>query len=158
MLTSNGVVASDAVAADGRGKQYRLTEVGELLRPPLLELARWGLRFLREPADTDVSCAAWGFLAVQAMIQGTEAPTVDEDYEFLVDEETFHISVADGVVTAARGPAPHAALRLITNAETFIRIGAELLTPFDALAAGLLRIEGEFEAIRRCNRLLGLSG
>lgn len=156
-LGQTGVIEHSPVPVDGRGKQYRLTQVGEQLRTPLLSLARWGMRFLDEPGGTETSRAAWGFLAVQAMIYDRRAPEVDESYEFVVDDEVFHIEVRDGHARAARGAVPDAALTITTSADTFIRIGAQLLTPFDALATGALRMEGDRAAVQRCSRLMGLS-
>lgn len=71
-LTEHGVIEAGGVRGDGRGKQYRLTSRGEQLREPVLALARWGMPFLTEDdAVSGTTRAAWGFLAVQAMINGS---------------------------------------------------------------------------------------
>ncbi|GGM54473.1 HxlR family transcriptional regulator [Longimycelium tulufanense] len=155
-LTEQGVVTSAPVPGDGRGKQYRLTPLGEQLRGPVLNLARWGMGFLTE--DTvGTSRATWGFLAVQAMIRQSEVPEVDETYEFVVGGEIFHIAVRDGVAHARRGHGTDPVLVIDTDTDTFIRVGAELLSPFEALATGKLAISGDHEAVQRCSRLLGLA-
>jgi DNA-binding HxlR family transcriptional regulator/putative sterol carrier protein len=156
-LTERGLIEAAPVPGDGRGKQYRLTELGERLRTPLLELARWGMSFLSETDVGGVSRGAWGFLAVQAMVHGQEVPGVDESYEFRVDDDVFHLRLDGGKATAVRGPADDPAIVVYTDATTFVKIGAELLSPFDALVSGALRIDGDSDAARRCTRLLGLS-
>lgn len=158
-LTERGLIESCPVPGDARGKQYRLTEIGESLRPSLLALARWGMKFLtEEDAAFGISRAAWGFLAVQAMIDESQLPEIEESYEFRVDGEVFHIAVARGKALARRGAAENPALVVSTDAATFIRIGAEMLTPFDAVVSAELKIEGDPKAVARCTRLMGLSG
>jgi DNA-binding HxlR family transcriptional regulator/putative sterol carrier protein len=156
-MTRHGLVEQSPVPGDARGKQYRLTPLGEDLRTPLLALARWGMYFLSEDdAVSGISRAAWGFLAVQAMIEGHHVPDVDESYEFRVDSEVFHIAVTGGQVATSRGPAADPVLVVITDADTFIRIGARMLTPFEAVVTGALEIGGDPLAVQRCIRLIGL--
>jgi DNA-binding HxlR family transcriptional regulator len=158
-LTERGLIESSPVPGDARGKQYRLTSLGEALRPSLLALARWGLKFVTdEDAAFGTSRAAWGFLAVQAMVDQNQLPDIDESYEFRMGGETFHLEVARGRVTARRGAADNPALVVSTDAATFIRIGADMLTPFDAVVSSELRIDGDPKAVARCTRLIGLSG
>ena len=158
-LSERGLIESCPVPGDARGKQYQLTELGESLRPSLLSLARWGMKALtEEDAAFGISKAAWGFLAVQAMIDESKLPDIDESYEFRVDGEVFHIAVAKGKALTKRGPAENPALVVSTDAATFIRIGAEMLTPFDAVVSAELKIDGDPKAVVRCTRLIGLSG
>jgi len=156
-LTDRGLIEAARVPSDGRGRQYRLTTLGEQLRQPLLELTRWGMAFLTEKDVAGVSRGAWGFLAVQAMAHGRPVPPVEEAYDFCIDGDTFHLRLARGTVNAARGPAGDPAAVVHADATTFVRIGAGLLVPFDALVGGALRIAGEPAATRRCTALLGLS-
>jgi DNA-binding HxlR family transcriptional regulator len=156
-LSERGLIEAAPVPGDGRGKQYRLTDLGEQLREPLLELARWGMNFLSEKDVSGISRGAWGFLAVQAMMHGQEVPDVNESYEFRVDEDVFHIRLSGGRATAVRGPATDPVIVVHTDATTFVKIGAEMLSPFDALVSGALRIDGDSAAAQRCTRLLGLS-
>lgn len=157
-LTVRGLIDAEPVPGDGRGKRYRLTELGEELRGPLLELAKWGMRFLSDKDTDGFSRGAWGFLAVQAMMHGVEVPAeIDETYEFRVDEDVFGVHLANGTATALRGAVVDPAIVVRTDANTFIKIGAEIVTPFEAVVSGALRIEGDTAAATRCARLLGLS-
>jgi DNA-binding HxlR family transcriptional regulator/putative sterol carrier protein len=156
-LTVRGLIEAEPVPGDGRGKQYRLTPLGEELRGPLLDLARWGMRFLSEKDVNGISRGAWGFLAVQAMMHGVEVPSnVNETYEFQVDDDVFSVRLADGKATALRGSVVDPAIVVRTDANTFIKIGAEILSPFEAVVSGALHIEGDTGAAQRCARLLGL--
>lgn len=156
-LTEAGVIEHAPVPGDGRGRIYRLTAVGEELREPVLELARWGMRFLTDADTAGATRAAWGFLAVQAMTDRVNVPEVDEEYEFRVDEEVFTIHVAAGAVEFHRGPAAHPAIVVNSDSESFVRIGARMISPFDAIVTGAVKIEGEPDAVHRCTRLLQLA-
>ncbi|MFD6076310.1 winged helix-turn-helix transcriptional regulator [Streptomyces hydrogenans] len=157
-LLAAGIITHEPVVGDARGKLYRLTERGAELQAPLLQLSRWGLGFLtEEDAASGATSSAWGFLAVQAMIYGRPVPPVTESYEFRVDESLFHIRVADGAAEARLGPAEGPAMVATTDARTFVQIGAELLTPLNAVITGRLVIDGEPEAVMRCTQLMGLS-
>lgn len=156
-LSEHGVIEQLPVSGDGRGKMYRLTESGRQLRAPLLALARWGMAFLDEGDTTDVVRAEWGFLAVQAMIDEERVPEVDETYEFRVGDQVFVVEVANGKVGFTRGAAERPDLVVTCDPDTFVRIGARLTTPFDAVATGRVKIEGAPEVIQRCTRMLGLT-
>ncbi|MEU4620101.1 winged helix-turn-helix transcriptional regulator [Actinoplanes sp. NPDC023801] len=157
-LAALGVIEQCPVPGDGRGKMYRLTPAGEMLRGPVLDLARWGLQFLTATdVQTGVSRASWGFLAVQAMIAGRQVPDVEESYEFQVDAEVFHIEVGGGKSIASRGPATDAAIVVTTDATTFVQIGSRMLSPFQAVVTGRLKIDGDPDAIVRCTDLMGLA-
>jgi len=156
-LSDRGLIEASPVPGDGRGKRYQLTELGERLREPVLDLAKWGMRFLSDQDVDGVTRASWGFLAAQTMVRGRQVPDVDEEYEFRLAHEVFHLELTMGRAAAVRGPAAAPAIIVHADATTFVRIGAGLLTPFDALVSGALRIEGDAAAAQRCTRLLGLS-
>jgi DNA-binding HxlR family transcriptional regulator len=156
-LAEQGVIEQLPVPGDGRGKLYLLTERGQELRAPLLSLAKWGMQFLGE-GDRDGSVRAeWGFVAVQAMVIPERIPDVDESYEFRVGDRAFTVEVSGGEVSYRLGAGMDPALVITSDPETFVRIGARMISPFDALAAGEIKIEGAAEAVQRCTRMLGLS-
>ncbi|HET6501520.1 MAG TPA: winged helix-turn-helix transcriptional regulator [Amycolatopsis sp.] len=156
-LTESGVVEQLPVPGDGRGKLYRLSPLGEQLRAPLLALARWGMNFLAENDRGGAVRAEWGFLAVQAMVDQSRVPEVDESYEFRVGDEVFSIEVRDRAVKFLRGGTTEPALTITSDPDTFVRVGARMVTPFEAVAAGDIKIDGAGEAIRRCTNMLGLN-
>ncbi|MCA1561454.1 MAG: winged helix-turn-helix transcriptional regulator [Chloroflexi bacterium] len=157
MLTEHGVIEQLPVPGDARGRLYRLTEAGQELRRPLLALAKWGMRFLDEDDRAGVVRADWAFLAIQAMIVEDKIPDVDQVYEFRVGENIFTIKVHGGEVGFQRGSVSLPDLTIRCDPDTFVRIGARMLTPFDAIVAGDVKIEGEAEVIHRCTRMLGLT-
>ena len=158
MLTEHRVIEPIAVPGDSRGKMYRLTEVGEQLRAPVLGLAKWGMQFLEPEDSTKAVRDEWGFLAIQSMIIEESIPTgVDEIYEFRVGAHCFAIEVRDGSVAFHAGSVSVPDLTITCDAETFIRIGARMLSPFDAIITGAVKVDGDPDVIHRCTRLLGLT-
>lgn len=143
---------------DGSTHGYRLGPAGEGLRPVVLALSRWGVGLLGEPNADMVTRPHWALLAVQAMADAGRRPDLRETYEFQVDDEIFHAELASGTVTTRRGPAGDAVLRVRTDAVTFVRIGAGVLGPFEAVASGALEFTGEPDAVLRCAAVLGLTG
>lgn len=156
-LVDRGIVEQLPVPEDGRAKRYRLTELGQELRQPVLALARWGMNFLAEEDRTGTKRAKWGFLAVQSMIVESEIPDVAQRYEFRVDDETFTIEIQDGQVSFHQVSIAEPDLVIECDADTFIRIGARMLTPLEAIATGDVSIKGDSDAINRCIRMLGLN-
>lgn len=156
-LLAADVIERSAVEDDARGTRYRLTEHGHELRESVLLLARWGMHHVKPEHEAAMRRPAWAFLAVQAMIMGRSAPAdVDERYEFRVDGDPFHIDVSGGAVVARVGPAREPAIVMTTDSATFVRIGADLTTPFEAVVSGSLVLEGDMAAVGRCTRLMGL--
>jgi DNA-binding HxlR family transcriptional regulator len=156
-LTEQGVIEQLPVPGDGRGKLYRLSPLGEQLRGSLLGLAKWGMQFLAENDRDGEVRAEWGFLAVQAMVLPDRIPDIDENYEFRVGDDVFTVEVRDGAVKFLRGGTPAPALVITSDPETFVSIGARMVSPFEALAGGSMKFEGSPEALQRCSRMLGLS-
>ena len=157
MLGEHGLVRKVS-SPSPKEKGYELTEQGRELRGPVLDLAGWGLRFLGAPTDDQIVRPSWGFLAVQAMIDVRRVPDdVDEAYEFQVDDAVFHIRLQNGKAWAVDGPYDgSAAMVAVTDARTFVEIGARHLTPFVAVASGRLALRGDSDAVVRASTLLGL--
>ena len=156
-LTDCGVIERATVNGDARGRVYALGEVGQALREPVLQLARWGMQFLTQEPTAGETRAEWGFLAINSMIDQDAVPDRDECYEFHIDDEVFTVSVDSGTVTTRRGAGTDPVLQVFTDARTFLDIGAGLTTPFEAAVSGRLVMAGALSAVNRCNVLLGLA-
>jgi len=92
----------------------------------------------------------WGPGAMRATFRAEAARGVFETYEMHIDDEVFHMVVADGTLEAAAGPAPAADFVLSTDVFTFMAIGAGQISPMDALASGRAGMQGDADAAMRC--------
>jgi DNA-binding HxlR family transcriptional regulator/putative sterol carrier protein len=155
-LVTMGVVRQTDTAGTSSRLSYELTEQGQRLRPIVLGLAQWGMDYVGAPSVTDTVRPHWGFLAVEAMIDASRLPGVEESYEFHVDSEVFHVDVHGGTARAVRGPAEAPAMVATTDAGTFVQIGSGRLTPLVAMVQGRLKLDGDSHAVLRCCDLLGI--
>jgi DNA-binding HxlR family transcriptional regulator len=155
-LVEMGLVRQRGVGGGSKRQAYELTETGEALRPIVLGLARWGMEFVGDLSAEYAVRPSWAFLAVEAMLDPGPVPALDEQYEFRVADEVFHIDVSDGEARAVSGPAENPAMTADTDAATFVQIGAGRLSPLAATLSGKLSLEGDVDVVLRCCALLGL--
>lgn len=155
-LADQGIVRRTNLSDSGKRQTYELTESGQALRPVVLSLARWGLQNADLSSEYEVR-ATWALLAVEAMISPAPQP-VDEQYEFHIDDEVFHVDIRAGLARTVDGPAEHPAVTVTTDAVTFVRIGSREVSPLAATLTGRLTLDGagDGEAVLRACALLGL--
>jgi DNA-binding HxlR family transcriptional regulator/putative sterol carrier protein len=154
-LVDTGVVRRTSLGGSSKRALYELTEKGHALRPVVLGLARWGMDFVGDLSPEYELRPTWALLAVEAMID-PEQIVVDEQYEFRIDDEVFHVDITDGEAHTVAGPADDPAIAVTTDAATFVRIGARKITPLAAMVTGTLTLKGDTDAILRACTLLGL--
>ena len=155
-LVDEGLVRQRDLGGGSKRQAYEITETGEQLRPVVLGLARWGMDFVGDLSPEYEVRPSWAFLAVEAMIDPDKVPSVDEQYEFRVDDEVFHIDVRDGTARALAGPAEDPAMTATTDAATFVQIGGGRLSPLAATVTGKLTLAGDIDVVLRSCALLGL--
>jgi DNA-binding HxlR family transcriptional regulator len=155
-LTEAGLIRQRDLGGASKRQAYELTDAGAALRPAVLALARWGMDHVGELSAEFEVRPSWAFLAIEAMIDPSGVPAGEEQYEFQVDGEIFHIDVRDGAARAVAGPADAAAMTASTDAATFVQIGGGRLTPLAAMVSGKLQLAGEPDAVLRCCDLRGL--
>jgi hypothetical protein len=134
---------------------YELTEFGQGLESAILELGKWGSRLLPSSMEglalPSLGAAA---LALKAFFHPEQAQAIHETYELHLGDEILQVQVADGKLTVEQGQGLPANVMLYTNMRVFMGMFAGQLKPQDAIAAGLVRVEGEPQAL---TRLLSLS-
>lgn len=155
-LVDEGIVRQRALGGGSKRQAYEITEKGEELRPIVLGLARWGMDSVGDLSPEYEVRPSWAFLAVEAMIDPDKVPDVDEQYEFHVDDEVFHIDVRDGAARALAGPADDPVMTATTDAATFVQIGGGRISPLAATVTGKLELAGDIDVVLRCCELLGL--
>lgn len=155
-LVDEGLVRQRDLGGGSKRQAYELTEAGEELRPIVLGLARWGMEFVRDLSPEYAVRPSWAFLAVEAMLDPDKVPPVNEQYEFHVDDEVFHIDVRDGTARALAGPADDPAMTATTDAATFVQIGGGRLSPLAATVIDKLKLSGDVDVVLRSCALLGL--
>jgi DNA-binding HxlR family transcriptional regulator len=69
---------------------YELTELGGALEPAIMELARWGSRFLSRPAPGETVNVGWGLLSLKRRYRGSACGLVAE---LRIDERRFELGL-----------------------------------------------------------------
>lgn len=75
-LGQHGVIAWRRLPPPAASEVYELTDAGRALKPALLELTRWGVRFLQAPLPTDHFEPDWLGFALEAFARPHASPPI----------------------------------------------------------------------------------
>jgi DNA-binding HxlR family transcriptional regulator len=153
-LEREGLVEKITLPPPARTPAYALSEAGRELGPAVLALARWGARWaMGERREGEAFHAGWAVLAMEAFFDAGAADGVRAVYEVRVDDEVFHVRVADGTVEATHGPAQLPDAVLETTEQVLVELTEGRTTFADAVRNKRLRTAGDKEAVRRFRTL-----
>ena len=147
-LEEKGIVARRTLAPPAPAVVYELTEEGRAIEPVLVELARFGARFLEPPQPGDHLEPGWLRLGVEAFARRGPSPRCCVEVRIPDGDAEVVFAVSGGqrgtsVSSSARRPdatlraAPFTVLGLATGA----------LDPQAALGDGLVELEGDASAL-----------
>jgi DNA-binding HxlR family transcriptional regulator len=153
-LEREGLVEKITLPPPARTPAYALTEAGRDLGPAVLALARWGMKWaMGERREGEAFHAGWGALGMEAFFDPAAAEGVRAVYEFRVDDEVFHVRVADGTVEAINGPAQFPDGTLEAGEDVFIALAEGTTTLAEAIRNKTITVSGDREALRRLRTL-----
>jgi DNA-binding HxlR family transcriptional regulator len=136
---------------------YELTEDALQLRHAILALGRVGMPTFGGPeAGEDVRPERM-VLGLRVSFRPDEFAELTETYELDIDGEPFTVDVGAGLVDTRPGPASSPAMRLRTDADTFIVLLTGELAPSVALADDRAALEGEREVLERFIEAFGFA-
>jgi DNA-binding HxlR family transcriptional regulator len=153
-LEREGLILRRRLPPPAGGVVYELTELGSALEPTIIELGRWGGRFMGERQAREVFFPSGHISAIRATFRGANARGIRRTYEFRIEGERFHVEIDDGAVSAALGEAESPDLVIETDVPTSIDLMLRKLTPRDALRSGSVSVVGSAAEFRRCVDLL----
>lgn len=133
-MTAAGLVERTLTAAPLRVPVYALTGVGAALEPVIMELGRWGGRFLADPVGSDTVNIAWGLLSLKRRYRGGVQGTV----EFCIGERFFELSLEPSYLGVFERQPTRAEVSVKGSLESFQR------WLFKGASAAELRAEGCF--------------
>ncbi len=88
-MSATGLIQRVAGAGALRGPAYELTALGAALEPVVMELGRWGGRFLDKPAKGDTLNIGWALLSLKRRYLGGQSLTAG----FRIGERAFELSL-----------------------------------------------------------------
>jgi hypothetical protein len=156
-LEREGLARKITLPPPARTPAYALTEAGEELGPPILELARWGLKWaMGERRETETFHPGWAVLGLRSCFDTEAAAGLRAVYEFRIDDEVFHARIDDGTIEVLHGPAQHPDVTVAISEETLLGLTSQELTFADAMQTGVASASGDSEALRRLKGLFRL--
>ena len=156
-LEAAGIVFRQTLPPPAASSVYALSDLGYGLEPVIVNLHRWGSRTQPPPGPETQFRTAWSALAMKLSPDPEAAMDLNETYEFRVDDEVFHAEVRDGAVKSERAPARNPDVVISTDGATFASILMGRATMRDAVDSGAARVDGDWEALRRCASVFGLT-
>jgi DNA-binding HxlR family transcriptional regulator/putative sterol carrier protein len=146
-LEALGLIERRTLPPPAGSTVYELTDVGRGLEPAVMELGRWGARFLGQPSAVDAMQPGWFFVSIRATFRPRLAARVTESYEFRIAGETFNVVIEKGRLSVGQGAARAPDVIVSTDLETFIGLLAQQLQVADVVASGAVEIEGDAGAL-----------
>jgi DNA-binding HxlR family transcriptional regulator len=149
-LEAAGFVARRELPRPAPAIVYELTDAGRKLGPVIRSLAEVGLGMLGAPEPGDeVRADRVVLLGLQIGFRRDAFPDLSESYQLRIDGEPFSVAVAAGTVELGPGDASNPAMTLTTDARTLVALRRREVTADDALAAGILQLDGDRDALDR---------
>lgn len=156
-LKKSGLIQRRILPPPAGSAVYELTEVGEGLKPALLELGKWGAQFAPASPEgvTPLHLGSYA-LTPQTFFQPERAQSVNEVYEFHAGDEVLQVKIANGAIEVKQGQPWPAVATFYTDVLSYLGLIRGQLSPEQALAAGAVRVEGDPAALQRFVRICGL--
>jgi len=149
-LERQGILCRRLLPPPAGSTVYELLPVGWALKEAVLELGKWGSQFL-PPSCEGVALPSIGAmaLAIQAFFHPEQAEGVEETYELHLGKEILQVQVHDTELSIHPGAARQAEVVIHTEMACFVALLAGQIQPDEAVARGLVRVEGDPESLRR---------
>jgi DNA-binding HxlR family transcriptional regulator len=150
-LEEAGVVVHRKLGPPASSWVYELTEWGRMLEPVLIHLGRWGLLSPFRDPDAEASVDSL-MLALRTHFEPGTGARVDDTYTLRIGDDAFSIRVAEAGLDVSRESTSRPDALIETDAATFTTLITGARSPQEAVAAGLLTIEGDQDAAQRLFR------
>jgi DNA-binding HxlR family transcriptional regulator/putative sterol carrier protein len=156
-LEQHGLLCRRVLPPPAGSTVYELTPWGQALDKVVLELGQWGLRLLPSSLEGVAlpsvgSCA----LGLKAFFRGEQAQGVRETYELHLGQEVLQVQVREGELKVWQGQGLKADVVMQMDMLTYLGVISGQLDPAEAMARGLVRMEGDMSALSRFLDLFGL--
>lgn len=140
------IIAKRELPPPAASTVYELTDAGRDLAPVLVELGKWGMRFL--PEHNKVGFMREGF-KMRAPFAAEHTATSTEAYTLVVDGEVIGFDVRPGSISVLDTPAPEATVTLSLNCATLMELMLLGKSVVEAEAEGRAEVQGDPAAAER---------
>jgi len=149
-LEQHGVIARRTLPPPAASTVYALTALGQALEPTLLELGKWGSQFIPESVKGCQMLHLGSYaLTPQTFFRPELAQGIDETYALHVGGETQTVRIVDSQIDVWQGEPARADAALYSEVPIYLGLLQGQIDIDAALASGLIRVEGDLDALRR---------
>ncbi len=156
-LEENGVIQRRTLPPPAASAVYELTALGQALEKTLLELGKWGSQFVSPALEGDKLLHLGSYaLTPKTFFRPELAQGVNETYALHIDGEVQQVRIAAGEIFVEQGEAPKADAVFATEMPVYLGLLTGQIDPHEAIAAGLVRVQGDQTALSRFVRICGM--
>jgi hypothetical protein len=124
--------------------------LGQALEKAAVELGRWGSQFLPSSLEGVALPSAGAMaLAMKAFFHPEQARGVHETYELHLGHEVLQVQPQGDELRVQQGQARQADVVFHTDMPSYLGLFTGQIEPDEAIASGLVRIEGDPAALGR---------
>lgn len=152
-LERDGVITRRELPPPAARQVYELTDDGRDLATAMAPLIGWGARRIGERRSDETFRPRWAAVAMVGLADREAARGVDETYQYVVGEQSFHFVIHDGSIEVRDGRAPDPAVVVATDEQTWADIVSGRTKTSAAAEAGSLTVTGEPQARERLRRI-----
>ncbi len=147
-LERTGVLGRRVLPPPAGSTVYELTSEGQSLESALIALGRWGSRRLPGTlADNELPSPGAIALALKAFFHPEAFADRTATYELCLGGELLQVHIGAGGLEVQHGPATAPEAIFLTDMPTFLALFTGQMAPEAALAGGLVRVEGDPNAL-----------
>jgi DNA-binding HxlR family transcriptional regulator len=152
-LEQHGVLYRCILPPPAGSTVYQLTSVGQALEPAVLELGKWGSRLLPTSLVGNALPSVGAIsLALEAFFHPEQARGIEETLELRFGVEALQVQVGNSELHVQQGQARQPVAVIHTDMPSFLRLLTGQVSPEEAIASELIRVEGDREALSRFHR------
>jgi DNA-binding HxlR family transcriptional regulator len=156
-LEQQGMLRRRVLPPPAASSVYELTALGQALEKTLLELGKWGSQFVpASPEGATVLHVSSYALTLKTFFRPEQAHGLSETYELHIGAEILQVQIMDAELHVQQGEALKADMVLHTDMPSYLGLLSGEIELDEAVEKGLIRIEGDPEALRHFLNVCGL--
>lgn len=157
-LEQQGMLRRRVLPPPAGSTVYELTELAQGLEPMMIELGKWGSQFAPPtPEGATVLRPGSYLLTTKTFFRPERARDVDQTYALHIDNEVLMVHISKGEIRIWQGQETNADLVVHTTIGAYLALLRRQIQPRDALAQGLVQIEGDLATLEQFLDICGMS-
>jgi len=153
-LEARGLIARRVLGPPAGSPVYELAETGRALQPALLELMKWGTRFLLPPRRGDHLEPSWAIPALEAFAARSATPACSIELRIPDGPQTHVVRVSGGRRGTRLSRAPGRSDVVVTaEPMDLLALIGGWLSPEEATHSGRVKAQGDLTALANLPKL-----